>query len=101
MSILDFAVQFAVFLHWLLPLVQTVSLGHKAQTDSAPRTQAHLWPQCRDVEEVHVAQVGEAHQRVLTVVLLRCGAEDHQRHLPYPAALVCRQLELGLGAHLG
>lgn len=100
MSTLEVACSFAVFLHWLVPLGQNVSLGHMVQTDTVLQTQAHLWPQCWDVEEVHVAQVGEAHQRVLAVVLLRRGAEDHQRHLPHPAALVRRQLELGFGAHL-
>lgn len=62
---------------------------------------AHLRPQGGDVEEVHVAEVGEADQRVLAVVLLGRGAEDHQRHLPHPAALVRSEFELGLGANLG
>lgn len=83
----------------MVPLGQTVIWSLGTNRHSSP-TAAHLWPQCRDIEEVHVAQVGEADQRVLAVVLLRRGAEDHQRHLPHPAALVRRQLELGLGAHL-
>lgn len=78
-----------------MALTQAMSFGSK-QRDA----KAHLWPQGGDVEEVHVAQVGEADQRVLAVVLLGRGAEDHQRHLPHPAALVRCQLELGLGAHL-
>lgn len=49
---------------------------------------------------MHVAQVGQTDQRVFAVVLLSHRAERHQRHPPHPAALVRRQLELGLCAHL-
>lgn len=64
-------------------------------------TRTHLRSEARDVEEVHVSHVGEADQRVFAVVLLNAGAEEHQSHLPHPAAFMSSQLELGLRTHFG
>lgn len=61
----------------------------------------YLRSKARYVKEVHVAQVGQTDQCVFAVVLLGCGAEDHQGHLPHSTAFMRRQLELGLSAHFG
>ena len=54
---------------------------------------------CR--ENYDVAQVGEGGQAGLGVVVAGHTGKRGQGHLAHAAALVGRQLELGLGAHLG
>lgn len=60
-----------------------------------------LGPQAGHSEDVDVPQVGETGQAVFQPLLGASTGQAHQGHLPHPAALVCCQLELGLGTHFG
>lgn len=87
----------------MFKLITLPRLGEHAGCNAAyvflsDAVESHLRPQGRHAEHVNVPQVSQAHQSVLTVVLRRSTAEVHQRHLPYPAALVRSQLEFGLSA---
>lgn len=88
------------------PSLTLAILGEDAGGDAADVLLADavvvdLRPQAGHREDMQVAQVGEAGQPVLRIVVAGGAGKAHQTHFPDAATLVGGQLELGFGADFG
>lgn len=87
----------------MLKLITLPGLGEHAGRNAtyvflADAVISYLRPQRRHTEHMEVAQVGQTHKAILTVVLSSSTAEVHQGHFAYTAALMRSQFEFGFCA---